>query len=94
MTNSLSKFIAPVLGIVVATSTSIAFDGVTERLIPNDLKALPTFGIKIGMAVVGGLIAGKIAQIVVDNVESVVETATNKPEESEEVPSEPVKEEN
>lgn len=95
MTNSqLSKFIAPVLGIVVTTSASIAFDGVAKQLVPSDLKALPAFGIKIGVAVIGGLLAGQIAQIVVNNVESVVETVT-KPEESEEVTSEElVQEEN
>lgn len=94
MTNSqLSKFIAPVLGIVVTTSASIAFDGIAKQLIPTDLKALPAFGLKIGVAVVGGLLAGQIAQIVVDNIESVVETV-NKSAESEEVPSEEPQEEN
>ena len=83
----LSKFIAPVLGIVVTTSSSIAFDGVAKQLVPSDLKAVPAFGIKIGVAVVGGLLAGRIAQIVVENVESVVETVT-KENESEEVTSE------
>lgn len=82
----LSQFIAPVLGIVVTTSASIAFDGVAKQIVPTDLKAVPAFGIKIGVAVVGGLIAGKIAQIVVENVESIVETVTT--EESEEVASE------
>lgn len=94
MTNSqLSKFIAPVLGIVVTTSASIAFDGIAKQLIPTDLKALPAFGLKIGVAVVGGLLAGQIAQIVVDNIESVVETV-NQSAESEEVPSEATQEEN
>lgn len=94
MTNSqLSKFIAPVLGIVVTTSASIAFDGIAKQLIPTDLKALPAFGLKIGVAVVGGLLAGQIAQIVVDNIESVVETM-NPPAASEEVPSEEPQEEN
>lgn len=95
MANSqLSKYIAPVLGIVVTTSASIAFDGIAKQLVPTDLKALPAFGIKIGVAVVGGLLAGQIAQIVVNNVESVVETVTNKPEEGEEVASEDPQEEN
>lgn len=93
MTDSLSKFIAPVLGIVVTTSASIAFDGIAKQLVPSDLKALPAFGIKIGVAVIGGLLAGQIAQVVVNNVESVVETVTNKHEESDEVPSDPVQEE-
>ena len=94
MANSqLSKFIAPVLGIVVTTSASIAFDGIAKQLIPSDLKALPAFGLKIGVAVVGGLLAGQIAQIVVDNIESVVETV-NQSAESEEVPSEATQEEN
>lgn len=91
-----AKFIAPILGIVVTTSASIAFDGVAKQLVPSDLKALPAFGIKIGVAVIGGLLAGQIAQIVVDNVESVVETVTkNEAEDSEEVASEePSQEEN
>lgn len=94
MANSqLSKFIAPVLGIVVTTSASIAFDGIAKQLVPSDLKALPAFGIKIGVAVVGGLLAGQIAQVVIDNVESVISTV-NKPAESEEVASETVQEEN
>lgn len=84
-----SKFIAPILGIVVTTSASIAFDGVAKQIIPSDLKAIPAFGIKIGVAVIGGLIAGQLAQIVIDNVESVVETVTqNDAEPSEEVASE------
>jgi len=96
VTNShLSKFIAPVLGIVVTTSASIAFDGIAKQLVPSDLKALPAFGIKIGVAVIGGLLAGQIAQIVVDNVESVVETVTkDNAEPSEEVASETIQEEN
>ena len=81
----LSPFIAPVVGIIVTTSASIAFDGVAKQLVPSDLKALPSFGIKIGVAVIGGLLAGKIAQIVVDNIESVVETLN--PAESETVAS-------
>ena len=85
--SQLSKFIAPVLGIVVTTSASIAFDGIAKQLIPSDLKALPAFGLKIGVAVVGGLLAGQIAQVVVDNIESVVETM-EKQETSEEVASE------
>lgn len=89
-----SKFIAPILGIVVTTSASIAFDGIAKQLVPSDLKALPSFGIKIGVAVIGGLLAGQIAQIVVDNVESVVETVTkDEAEPSEEVPSEEVPQE-
>lgn len=95
MPNSrLSKFIAPVLGIVVTTSASIAFDGIAKQLIPTDLKALPAFGLKVGVAVVSGLVAGQIAQIVVNNVESVVDTVNQMQAESEEVASEPVKEEN
>jgi hypothetical protein len=82
---NLSPFIAPVVGIIVTTSASIAFDGVAKQLVPSDLRALPAFGIKIGVAVVGGLLAGKIAQIVIDNIESVRETMT--PAESETVPS-------
>lgn len=76
----LTKFIAPVLGIVVTTSASIAFDGVAKQLVPADLKAVPAFGVKLGVAVLGGLLAGKIAQVVVDNVESVrttIEEARN-----------------
>lgn len=88
-----TPFIAPILGIAVTTSASIAFDGLAKQLVPSDLKALPAFGIKIGVAIVGGLLAGKIAQIVVDNIESVVETV-NGPEESEEVASEEPQEEN
>jgi hypothetical protein len=84
----LSPFIAPVLGIVVTTSASIAFEGIAKQLVPSDLKAVPAFGVKIGVAVVGGIIAGKIAQIVIDNAQSVVDTVV-KPE-SEEVASEEV----
>jgi len=73
----LSSYIAPVLGIAVTTSASIAFEGIATRLTPTDIKALPAFGIKITVAVIGGLLAGKIAQIVVDNVESVRETVKN-----------------
>lgn len=89
----LTPFIAPVLGIVVTTSATIAFDGLAKQVIPTDLKAIPAFGIKLGVAVVGGLIAGKLAQTVVDNVESVITTVTNQ-EEAEEVISEEVLEEN
>jgi len=83
----LSKFIAPVAGLVVTTSASIAFDGVAKQLVPSDLKAVPAFGIKLGVAVVGGLLAGKIAQIVVDNIES-VRTTVEQSRISEDVASE------
>jgi len=82
-----SPFFAPVVGIIVTTSASIAFDGVAKQLVPTDLKALPAFGIKIGVAIVGGLLAGKLAQIVTDNIESVVGTLSH--EENEPPASEP-----
>jgi hypothetical protein len=82
----LSPFIAPIAGIVVTTSASIAFDGIAKQITPTDLKALPAFGIKIGVAVVGGLLAGKIGDIVATNINSVVETVT-KTGESEDVSS-------
>lgn len=75
-----SPFLAPVVGIIVTTSASIAFDGVAKQLVPTDLKALPAFGIKIGVAIVGGLLAGKLAQIVTDNINSVVETVYSESE--------------
>lgn len=77
----IAPFIAPVLGIAVTTSASIAFDGIADKLVPTDLKAIPAFGIKVGVAIVGGLLAGKIAQIVVDNVEAVRLAATPASEE-------------
>ena len=88
----LSPLIAPVLGLVVTTSASIAFEGIAKQLVPSDLKAVPAFGVKIGVAVVGGILAGKIAQVVIDNAQSVVDTVT-KNYESEEVASEEVLEE-
>ena len=89
----LSNMVAPVVGIVVSTSAGIAFDGIAKQLVPTDLKALPAFGIKIGVAVVGGLLAGKLADIVVKNVESVVNTARTHPE-SEEASPDIVQDEN
>lgn len=89
---NLSPYIAPVLGLVVTTSASIAFEGLAKQLVPSDLKAIPGFGVKIGVAVVGGILAGKLAQIVIDNAQSVVDTVTNATE-SDEVDSEEVVEE-
>lgn len=89
----LSPLIAPVLGLGVTTAASIAFESGAKLVIPSDLKAVPAFGVKIGVAIVGGILAGKIAQIVVDNVQSVVDTVANM-KESEEVYSEEVQEEN
>jgi hypothetical protein len=86
---SVKDHIPTVLGIVVTTSASIAFDGVAKQLVPSDLKAIPAFGIKIGVAIVGGLLANKLAQIVIDNVESVITTVTADPvPDDEEAPSE------
>lgn len=84
----LSALIAPVAGLIVQTSTSIALDGVVKQLVPSDLKALPAFGIKLGTAVIGGLIAAKIAGYAMDNIQSVVDTATKQPESEEVVPEE------
>jgi hypothetical protein len=85
---SVKDHIPTVLGIVVTTSASIAFDGVAKQLVPTDLKAIPAFGIKVGVAIVGGLLAAKLSQIVMDNVESVITTVTADPvPDEEEVPS-------
>lgn len=80
----LAQLVSPVVGIVIQTSAGIAFDGIAKQLFPTDLKALPAFGIKIGVAVVGGLIAGKIADYVADNLASVIDTVSSKPAENEE----------
>lgn len=87
----LSAFIAPVVSIIATSSTSIAVEGLVKQLTPVDLKAVPAFGIKVGAAVVGGLIAAKIGAIVLENVNSVVETVTNT-EESEIVDPEIIQE--
>lgn len=81
----LSQFIAPALGLVVTTSASIAIDGIAKQVVPTDMKAVPAFAVKLGVAVIGGLVAAQIAQVVVKNVESVVETVTTN--EGEEVAS-------
>jgi hypothetical protein len=67
------------LGVAIQTSAGIAFDGIATQATPTDLKSVPTFAIKIGVAIVGGLIAGKIADYVVNNVASVVSTLSDPP---------------
>lgn len=85
-----SKLIAPAVGIIVSFSANIAFEGIAKQILPTDLKALPSFGIKLGSAIVGAFIAERITKLVTENVSSVVETLL--PEESETDP--PAKEEN
>lgn len=84
----LSSLIAPIIGIVVAQSTSISIDGIAKQLIPTDLAAVPGFAIKLGVAVVGGIAASKLAGYVIANVESVIETV-NKTESEEVEPAIP-----
>lgn len=85
-----SQLIPAVAGIVVSFSTGIVVDKIADQVFPADMKAVPAFGIKLGVAVAGWLISQRVAKVVTDNLEAVV--ATLKPEESEEVTSE--KEEN
>lgn len=72
----LSQLIAPVVGIVVTTSASIAFNSTAEILLPKDMKPVVAFTTKIGVAVIGGLLAGRIAGEVTDRITEVVKATT------------------
>lgn len=67
----LTALIAPVTAIVVSTSAGVAVDSAVKMLVPVGIKALPAFGIKLGTAIVGGLIGAKLASIVTDNIAGV-----------------------
>ena len=77
----LTALIAPITSIVVSTSVGVAVDSVVKMIVPVGIKALPAFGIKLGTAIAGGLIGVKIANIVSNNIESVVETIQSGAEE-------------
>lgn len=77
----LTALIAPITSIVVSTSVGVAVDSAVKMIVPVGIKALPAFGIKLGTAIAGGLIGVKIANIVSNNIESVVETIQSGAEE-------------
>ena len=82
--------LSPVVGLVATTSTAIAVEGLVKYLTPIGLKAVPAFGVKIGGAILGAVIAGKVADIAVTATNSVIETVRSKPEaEPVEAPVEP-----
>lgn len=68
------QLIPMVIGMVVSTSTSVAFEAATKLVTPAGVKAVSGFLIKGASFVVGGIISGKIAQLAVENTEAVLET--------------------
>lgn len=88
----LAALVPTIGGIVASASSGIAVEELVKHLTPVDIKAVPAFSIKIGAAIVGGLIAAKVGSIVVENLTSVVETVTNKTDEADDVEPEIVQE--
>lgn len=73
----LTALIAPVTSLLVSASTSVAIDNAVKIITPPNVKAVTSFGIKVGTIIIGGIIAGKIADYTVKNVEAVIETVKN-----------------
>ena len=79
----LTALIPLVANIVVSTSAGIAVDSAVKMLVPVGIKALPAFGIKIGTAIVGGVISMRVGNLIQSNAEAVLaELTTGDQEES------------
>lgn len=76
----LGTILSPVVGVIVTTSTGVAIEGLVKLITPVGLKAVPSFAVKIGGALVSAVVAGKVAEIAVDAIESVIETVRSTPE--------------
>jgi hypothetical protein len=72
----LTALIAPIASIVISTSAGVAVDSAVKMLVPIGIKALPAFGIKVGTAIVGGLVGMKIASVVSNNIEGLIEAVS------------------
>lgn len=70
----LAALIPAVTGIVVSTGVGVAIDNAVKIILPPATKAVTGFGIKVGVAIAGGIIGGKIANYVSTNLESVITT--------------------
>lgn len=73
----LTALVAPVLGIVVSTATGSIVGQAARLIIPPTTKAFASFGIQLGVAIAGGLAGSKVANIVMDHTNSIIETVKN-----------------
>ena len=73
MLTALIPFIAHT---VVSTSAGVAVDSAVKMLVPVGIKALPAFGIKIGTAIVSGVIAMRVGNLVQSNAEAIISELT------------------
>ncbi len=72
----LTALIPLVANIVVSTSAGVAVDSAVKMLVPLGIKALPAFGIKIGTAIVGGVISMRIGHLIQTNTEAIIAELT------------------
>lgn len=79
----LGNFLPPVVGVIATTSSAIAVEGLIKLLTPVGLKTLPAFGIKVGGALIGAVVAGAVGDIAVKATESIIETVRSTPESEE-----------
>ena len=72
----LTALIPLVANIVVSTSAGVAVDSAVKMLVPIGIKALPAFGIKLGTAIVGGVISMRIGHLIQTNTEAIISELT------------------
>lgn len=75
----MNQVIPMVVGMVVSTSVSVAFEAATKIATPAGVKAVSGFLIKGASFVIGGIISSKIASLAVENTEAILETVKNTP---------------
>ena len=68
----LTALIPFVASTVVSTSAGVAVDSAIKLLVPLGIKTIPAFGIKIGTAIVGGIIGMKVGALVEKNLTEVI----------------------
>lgn len=84
----MDKLLPTVVGLVVQTSSSIAFDAAVKLATPTGVSAVKGFLIKGAASVLGAMVAGRIASVAVTNTEGVVEILKKTPAELEPIKAE------
>lgn len=70
----LSALLVPVLGALSSQATIIAVDAGAKLVAPKNLKAISAFALKLGVGLVGAIIAEKVSGQVKSNVEGIFQT--------------------
>ena len=70
----LTALIPTIASAVVSMSAGVAIDSVVKMIVPVGVKALPSFGIKMGTVVATTIVGHKLGKIIETNLKDVIDT--------------------